>query len=148
MQSRVFSNRRRGDLKLHTMWHCPDRRVEECDQTTDGNQRPQQSPGPQVAFIRFSSLQLFVKTQDQGDAEFHLVPGDFPKRIELEASNETLEGLHRIAEKTGRSAAEVATEIISKQLSGWIPSQCILVSPKCIAIEYRFHGSYGRFIFG
>lgn len=56
-------------------------------------------------------------TPDQGENTYRLDPKDFPKRLELELSDEVLEGIQRIAERTGRSVAEVITDIISRAIS-------------------------------
>jgi predicted DNA-binding protein len=46
---------------------------------------------------------------------YRLDPSDFPKRIELELSDEIVEKISAIAERTGRSFSEVVTDILSKQ---------------------------------
>lgn len=45
---------------------------------------------------------------------FRLDPNTFPKRIELELPEEVIEAIERIAEATGRSFSEVATDIFSQ----------------------------------
>ena len=50
-------------------------------------------------------------------ATFYLDPRDFPKRIELELSDEIVVKISKIAEKTGHSFSEVATDILSKDRS-------------------------------
>ena len=53
-------------------------------------------------------------TPEETTNYLRLDPGDFPKRIELELSEEAIEKITRLAEKTGRSFSEVATDILSK----------------------------------
>jgi hypothetical protein len=63
-----------------------------------------------------SSFRTFTPTMTSEDAtdSLRLDPGDFPKRVELELSEEVVEKITRLAEKTGRSFSEVATDILSK----------------------------------
>ena len=53
-------------------------------------------------------------TSEDATDSLRLDPGDFPKRVELELSEEVVEKITRLAEKTGRSFSEVATDILSK----------------------------------
>jgi len=53
-------------------------------------------------------------TSDNTTTSFRLEPKDFPKRIELELSEEVVEKITRLSLKTGRSFSEVATDILSK----------------------------------
>ena len=48
-----------------------------------------------------------------------LDPSEFPRRIELELSDEVVEKINAIAQKTGRSFSEVATNILSKEASAY-----------------------------
>ena len=45
---------------------------------------------------------------------YRLDPRIFPKRIELELTDKTADKINAIAEKTGRSFSEVATDILSR----------------------------------
>lgn len=56
-------------------------------------------------------------TSDNTTTSLRLDPGDFPKRIELELSEEVVETITRLAETTGCSFSEVATDILSKALN-------------------------------
>jgi hypothetical protein len=47
---------------------------------------------------------------------FNLCPKDFPRRIELELSEKSLEQVNLIALSSGRSLSEVVTDILSKTL--------------------------------
>lgn len=51
---------------------------------------------------------------DEITTSLQLDPKDFPKRIEVELSEEAAEKIKAIAQKTGRSLSEVATDILSK----------------------------------
>lgn len=51
---------------------------------------------------------------DETTTPLRLDPEEFPRRIELELSEEAIEQINAIAQKTGRSFSEVATDIISK----------------------------------
>jgi hypothetical protein len=48
-------------------------------------------------------------------ATYRLDPRVFPKRIELELTDEVIEKMSAIAGKTGRSFSEVATDILSRE---------------------------------
>ncbi len=56
---------------------------------------------------------------DHDDAEnaLRLDPRDYPRPIELELPDEVVEGINAIAQKTGRSFSEVATDILGRALS-------------------------------
>lgn len=56
-------------------------------------------------------------TSDDTTTSLKLDPGEFPKRIELELSADVVETITRLAESTGRSFSEVATDILSKALN-------------------------------
>lgn len=45
---------------------------------------------------------------------FRLDPKEHPKQVELELPDAVIAGLAAIAQKTGRSFSEVATDILSK----------------------------------
>jgi hypothetical protein len=47
---------------------------------------------------------------------FNLCPKDFPRRIELELSEKSLEQVNLIVLSSGRSLSEVVTDILSKTL--------------------------------
>jgi hypothetical protein len=53
---------------------------------------------------------------DETATSLYLDPKDFPKRIELELRDDILEKIKQIAEGSGRSFSEVATDILSKAL--------------------------------
>lgn len=55
--------------------------------------------------------------KEQRESEFRLDPKDYPKQIDLELSDEVLEGLQEIAERSGRSVSEVMTDIISRGIN-------------------------------
>jgi len=48
---------------------------------------------------------------------YRLTPRVYPKRIELELTDEIVEKISAIAKKTGRSFSEVVTDILSKENS-------------------------------
>ncbi|WP_396098023.1 ribbon-helix-helix protein, CopG family [Cyanobium sp. T1G-Tous] len=52
---------------------------------------------------------------DGDKTTYRLDPSDFPKRIELELSDEIVEKISAIAGRTGRSFSEVVTDILSRQ---------------------------------
>jgi hypothetical protein len=54
---------------------------------------------------------------DETKTSLRLDPKDYPKRIELELSDQVLEKIKAISEKTGRSFSEVATDILSRAVS-------------------------------
>jgi hypothetical protein len=53
------------------------------------------------------------------DAEdaLRLDPRDYPRSIELELPDEVIEAINAVAQRTGRSFSEVATDILSRALS-------------------------------
>jgi hypothetical protein len=51
---------------------------------------------------------------DLSKASPRLDPSEFPRRIEVELSDEVVEKINAIALKTGRSFSEAATDILSK----------------------------------
>lgn len=51
---------------------------------------------------------------DNETTDYRLDPGTFPQRIEVELTEEIVEKISALAEKTGRSFSEVATDILSK----------------------------------
>lgn len=51
---------------------------------------------------------------DETTTSLQLDPKEFPKRIEVELSEEATEKIRALAQKTGRSLSEVATDILSK----------------------------------
>ena len=55
-------------------------------------------------------------TTDDTATSFYLDPKDFPKRIELELRSDIAEKIKQIAEGSGRTFSEVATDILSKAL--------------------------------
>ncbi|QVL52550.1 MAG: ribbon-helix-helix protein, CopG family [Cyanobium sp. M30B3] len=55
-------------------------------------------------------------TPEKTTTSLRLDPEDFPKRIELELSDEAAEKIREISQRTGRSFSEVATDILSKAL--------------------------------
>ncbi len=55
-------------------------------------------------------------TTDDTATSFYLDPKDFPKRIELELRSDIAEKIKQIAEGSGRTFPEVATDILSKAL--------------------------------
>lgn len=52
-------------------------------------------------------------TSEETTNSLRLDPDEFPKRIELELSEEVVEKIARLAKKTGRSFSEAATDILS-----------------------------------
>lgn len=52
--------------------------------------------------------------RDQAEDGFRLDPKDYPRQIELELPDAVIEGIAALAQKTGRSFSEVATDILSK----------------------------------
>ena len=46
-----------------------------------------------------------------------LDPSEFPRRIEVELSDEVVQKINAVAQKTGHSFSEVATDILSKAVS-------------------------------
>ena len=53
---------------------------------------------------------------DDTTTSLRLDPKDFPKRIDLELRDDIEEKIKQIAEGSGRSFSEVATDILSKAL--------------------------------
>jgi predicted transcriptional regulator len=53
---------------------------------------------------------------DDTTTSLRLDPKDFPKRIDLELRDDIAEKIKQIAEGSGRSFSEVATDILSKAL--------------------------------
>jgi hypothetical protein len=53
---------------------------------------------------------------NQSQEDFKLDPSKFPRRIDLEISEETLGSLERHAARTGRSVTEIASAIISHSI--------------------------------
>ena len=53
--------------------------------------------------------------KDERDSDFRLDPKSFPKRLDLELSEEVINYLQSIANASGRSLSEVATDILSKK---------------------------------
>ena len=53
---------------------------------------------------------------DDTTTSLRLDPKDFPKRIELELRDDIAEKIKQLAEGSGRSFSEVATDILSKAL--------------------------------
>jgi hypothetical protein len=47
---------------------------------------------------------------------YQLNPDDFPRRIDLEVSEEVLAYLQRISDRTGRSINEIAAAIIAQRV--------------------------------
>ena len=56
-----------------------------------------------------------IKGEDEG---FRVDPKQFPRRLEIELSEEALNEIQNIAKATGRSVSEVATDILSKGIQG------------------------------
>jgi hypothetical protein len=56
------------------------------------------------------------------DEAFKLDPRQFPRRIELELSEEVLEAMQKLANATGRSVSEIATDILSRDIEEHPPS--------------------------
>lgn len=54
---------------------------------------------------------------DETKTSLRLDPKDYPKRIEVELSDQVVEKIKVIADKTGRSFSEVATDILSRAVS-------------------------------
>ena len=55
-------------------------------------------------------------TSEERLTSLRLDPKDFPKRIELELSENVVIRINYLAEKSGRSFSEVAMDILSKAL--------------------------------
>ncbi len=55
------------------------------------------------------------------DDPFRLDPASFPKRLDLEVSEEVWEHLATASARTGRSIGEVASELLGDALGGHIP---------------------------
>ena len=53
---------------------------------------------------------------------YRLDPRQFPRRIELELSEEILEAMQKLANATGRSISEIATDILSRDIEEHPPS--------------------------
>ena len=54
---------------------------------------------------------------DLSKASPRLDPSEFPRRIEVELSDEVVQKINAVAQKTGHSFSEVATDILSKAVS-------------------------------
>jgi hypothetical protein len=52
----------------------------------------------------------------QTDERFHLDPSKFPKRIDLDLSEEAVITIERLAARSGRSFAEVATDLLTRRM--------------------------------
>jgi metal-responsive CopG/Arc/MetJ family transcriptional regulator len=52
---------------------------------------------------------------DLSKASPRLDPSEFPRRIEVELSDEVVQKINTVVQKTGRSFSEVATDILSRQ---------------------------------
>jgi len=63
--------------------------------------------------LPFSCFSPAMTSEDTTES-LRLDPGNFPKRIELELSEEIVEKITRLAEKTGRSFSEAASDILSR----------------------------------
>lgn len=48
--------------------------------------------------------------------KWQLDPGDFPRHLDLEVSEEVFSRLHALSAKTGRSISEIATELLSRSV--------------------------------
>lgn len=48
--------------------------------------------------------------------KWQLDPGDFPRRLDLEVSEEVFSYLQALSAKTGRSISEIATELLSRSV--------------------------------
>jgi predicted DNA-binding protein len=62
-----------------------------------------------------------LKKASQEDP-YRLDPKQFPRRIELELSEEVLEAMQKLANETGRSVSEIATDILSRDIEEHPPS--------------------------
>ena len=59
----------------------------------------------------------FYKMSIKGEGEgFRIDPKQFPRRIELELTEEVLEAMQKLADATGRSVSEIATDILSRDI--------------------------------
>ncbi len=56
-----------------------------------------------------------LKKASQEDP-YRLDPKQFPRRLELELSEEVLEAMQKLADATGRSVSEIATDILSRDI--------------------------------
>ena len=54
---------------------------------------------------------------------YQLKPDKFPRRLDLEVSEEVLDKLQRISKKTGRSISEIAAAIIVQGAEKFDPEQ-------------------------
>jgi len=48
--------------------------------------------------------------------KWQLDPGEFPRRLDLEVSEEVFSCLQALSAKTGRSISEIATELLSRSV--------------------------------
>ena len=69
--------------------------------------------------IRLCLCNILRSSMEHDDTEsaLRLDPKDFPRSIELELPDEVIEGINAVAQKTGRSFSEVATDILSRALN-------------------------------
>jgi hypothetical protein len=56
-----------------------------------------------------------------GDEAYRLDPRQFPRRIELELAEEIFEAMQKLADATGRSVSEIATDILSRDIEEQTP---------------------------
>jgi len=56
-----------------------------------------------------------MKHKQTGE-RFHLDPSKFPKRIDLDLPEETAIAIERLAARSGRSFAEVATDLLTRKM--------------------------------
>lgn len=54
---------------------------------------------------------------DLSKASPRLDPSEFPRRIEVELSDEVVQKINPVTQKTSRSFSEVATDVLSKAVS-------------------------------
>jgi hypothetical protein len=64
---------------------------------------------------------MTLKNADEGEA-YRLDPRQFPRRLELELSEEVLEAMQKLADATGRSVSEIATDILSRGIEEHPPA--------------------------
>ena len=50
------------------------------------------------------------------DKAYKLDPKQFPRRLELELSEEIFEAMQKLADATGHSISEIATDILSRDI--------------------------------
>lgn len=52
---------------------------------------------------------------------WHLDPGRFPQRLDLDLSESALECLERLSRRTGRSIRDLAADLLSRSAAGQVP---------------------------